>query len=56
MAQVFIRCPNTGKPVLTGIRMDRELFESSYLRNNSFTCPACSRVHTWNQDEAWAED
>lgn len=56
MAMVLIRCPNTGKPLATGIGMDPGSFASSTLLNNTVgPCPHCGQNHTWSKKDAWLE-
>lgn len=55
MGNVVIDCPVTGKPVRTGIGMDRASFEGSALTNNQVDCPHCGQVHTWSKADARLE-
>jgi endogenous inhibitor of DNA gyrase (YacG/DUF329 family) len=56
MAMVMVKCPNTGKPVPTGIGMSKESFASSTLESNSFSCPACGSMHTWSKRDAFLQE
>ena len=57
MANVMIKCPNTGKAVPTGINMDQASFDSSDMRDNALGgCPACGGTHVWNKEDAFLED
>lgn len=56
MAHIVIKCPNTGKPVPTGVDMDKKGFESAQLSGNSFQCPACGNMHTWDKKDAWVQE
>lgn len=50
MGQVMIRCPETDKPLPTGIAMDKASFESSQMENNSVgPCPHYGENHTWSK-------
>lgn len=50
--EIVITCPTTGNDVPTGIAMDQASFDSAALRGNSFTCPACGKVHAWDKKDA----
>jgi endogenous inhibitor of DNA gyrase (YacG/DUF329 family) len=53
MAEVMIKCPETGKLVPTGFSMDKASFESSSLKNNTLSdCPACGKNHVWSKEDA----
>jgi len=52
--RVLIRCPQTGDPVETVLRLRPTAFES--LKGDySFRCPRCGQVHTWRKSDAWLE-
>jgi endogenous inhibitor of DNA gyrase (YacG/DUF329 family) len=56
MGVLLIKCPQTGKPVPTGIEVDPKSFANlpdvlSYLK-----CPECGLDHAWWTREAWLED
>jgi predicted RNA-binding Zn-ribbon protein involved in translation (DUF1610 family) len=53
MAEIMINCPKTNQPVPTGFSADQKSFESSDYKANSFQCPACGNVHTWDKKDAW---
>lgn len=53
MSFLMIRCPQSGREVLTGIETDCQSFEKmtdviAYTR-----CPHCGIEHGWWPDEAW---
>lgn len=56
MGMVMIKCPKTGKPLPTGIAMDKKSFESSSMSNNSVGCPHCGESHVWNKRDAWVAE
>ncbi|HEY8082783.1 MAG TPA: hypothetical protein VIE64_04400 [Solirubrobacterales bacterium] len=57
MANVMIKCPNTGKLVPTGIAMDAQSFASAQLSNNGLgNCPACGGGHVWSKKDAQLEE
>ena len=55
MARVMIACPDTGRPIYTGVSYDEVTFESSQLADKSVFCPECEQVHTWNKQDAYLE-
>lgn len=55
MARVMIICPETGKPIHTGMSFDEVAFETSQLTDKSVPCPECGQVHTWNKQVAYLE-
>lgn len=56
MGMVMIKCPTTGKPVPTGIGMDKGSFEGSSLTDNTVaSCPHCGADHTWSKSDAYLE-
>ena len=56
MARIKIKCPSTGKPVDTGMSMDKSTFNTASISGNSFRCPECEKTHTWNKSEAFLEE
>jgi len=48
---ISIRCPTTGKPVDTGMSMERESFYRSVHRQ-LVRCPRCGAKHIWSKAEA----
>jgi len=54
MAVVMINCPDTGKPLSTGLSMDRQGFRTSQLSSNTVgPCSHCGKSHTWNKKDAY---
>jgi hypothetical protein len=53
MTAVMIKCPQTGRPVDTGLDTDRETFAGLPDVLASSTCPACRLRHSWWRREAW---
>jgi len=53
---VTIKCPKTGKPVNTGITMDKASFGSSTFTSNSVSCPHCGESHKWDKKDASVTD
>ena len=55
MARVMIACPDTGKPIYTGMSCDEVTFETIQLTDRPVLCPECGQVHTWNKQDAYVE-
>jgi hypothetical protein len=56
MPMMMIKCPNTLRPVCTGIEADLSSFHS-ILNVASYThCPLCGDDHIWWKREAWLAD
>ena len=52
MAQVFMRCPETGKPVYVGLNMDwneLETFDPAGKRMTVPQCPYCRAEHPFQK-------
>jgi hypothetical protein len=56
MAMVTIICPETGRPVSTGIETDTETFERLPNAYADLKCPLCGRVHRWRKSDATLVD
>jgi hypothetical protein len=56
MADLMIRCPATGKPVMTGISVSKESFETSEFADNRVRCPHCGGMHVWQKADAYLKD
>ncbi len=55
MGQVMIKCPETQKPVSTGMDLPESVFKSptTELTGNAFRCPECGNIHTWDKKDAY---
>jgi len=53
MGELMIRCPKTGKPVSTGIHIDRARFRSMAVFFSSSYCASCGGSHEWFARDAW---
>lgn len=53
MANVMIECPQTGRPIRTGIDVDDESFRLLKLRDNVIGCPVCGEIHEYRKEEAF---
>ena len=56
MADIVIKCPSTGEIVATGMTIEPEAFEAAEIGMNTFQCPACDQVHTWNKKDAFLRE
>jgi endogenous inhibitor of DNA gyrase (YacG/DUF329 family) len=56
MARLMIRCPQTGKPVFTGMDMPPAAFDRATLESNTVRCPHCGEPHTWQKADAYLEE
>jgi endogenous inhibitor of DNA gyrase (YacG/DUF329 family) len=50
---IFINCPNSGKPVSTGLKTESVVFESLPAVAVPLQCPECGRMHRWKPVDAW---
>lgn len=53
MSRVMILCPETDKPVYTGMNFDWYTFESTRIAEKSVVCPACGQEHSWGRTDAY---
>jgi hypothetical protein len=56
MGMVMIKCPQTGRPIPTGIEIDRERFRCSPVFFSRTHCPVCRTDHAWFAREAWVRE
>jgi hypothetical protein len=56
MGAVFTSCPNTNRPIATGIDIDGETFASLLPFVGQVNCPHCKIVHQWTKAKAWIEE
>jgi endogenous inhibitor of DNA gyrase (YacG/DUF329 family) len=52
----MIQCPQTGKPVFTGVQMSRGSFQHAKLEGNDVPCPHCGATHAWSMKNAFLEE
>ena len=52
MANLVIRCSETGREVATGIDTEQATLERLPEVISTLACPACGRVHRWRPAEA----
>jgi endogenous inhibitor of DNA gyrase (YacG/DUF329 family) len=50
---IFINCPNSGKPVSTGLKTESVVFESLPAVAVPLQCPECGKIHRWKPVDAW---
>ena len=53
MPNIVIRCPTLGTTVPTGLSTEKIKFKSLSGVELRLQCPACLRLHKWEQREAW---
>jgi hypothetical protein len=46
---VMITCPNTGKPIRTGMCMELDSWCVVDLPPQKCTCPECGKLHRWGK-------
>ncbi|HEX9701402.1 MAG TPA: hypothetical protein VGA19_01025 [Rhodospirillales bacterium] len=56
MARVMILCPETGKPVYTGMSFDWSVFENVRIGERQVRCSACGDFHTWKRTDVHLEE
>lgn len=56
MGMLMIECPQTGRPIPTGIKIDRESFMRSSVFFSRTRCPICQTDHSWFAPEAWVQE
>jgi hypothetical protein len=56
MGTVMIKCPKTGEPISTGIRMSRSGFNRAPVFFAHTYCPACQGEHEWFARDAWLKE
>ena len=55
MPSIMIRCPILGRPVPTGLTTEQIKFESLSGIKIPLQCPACQKLHQWQQKQAWVQ-
>jgi hypothetical protein len=55
MPLLLIRCPVADRAVSIGFAMDKKLFASSSLSNQSVTCTVCKKQHIWSKADVLPE-
>jgi hypothetical protein len=53
MPDILICCPETGKPVQTGLDTETVVFETLPSVALPVECPHCGQTHFWKPTEAW---
>ena len=56
MGIVMIRCPETRKPISTGVKIERAAFNSMPVFFSRTLCPVCKIQHEWFAKDAWVCD
>jgi hypothetical protein len=52
MAQVQIRCPNSGLWASIGLEVDAQVWDAMAVSGESSRCGVCGDTHTWSKREA----
>jgi hypothetical protein len=55
MGTIYITCPQTQKPVNTGVQMTAEAFQSWAFVGASTPCSHCGETHTYTAADARLE-
>ncbi len=53
MGVIWIKCPETGHAVSTGIEIDRAAFRQTPVFFHRTQCPHCEVEHEWFAGDAW---
>lgn len=56
MPDISISCPETGKPVQTGLDTETVVFETLPSVAMPVRCPHCAQTHFWRPAGAWVYD
>ena len=56
MGMVMVRCPQTGRAIPTGIKIDRESFGRRPVFYSRTHCPTCQTDHSWFAQDAWVHE
>jgi hypothetical protein len=56
MGNLMIKCPQTGREISTGIKVDREKFRHSAVFFARTFCSICQANHEWFAREAWIHE
>ena len=49
----MVKCPQTRRPLPTGLKAEWVLLSSLPPVAVPFLCTACGQIHKWKRDEAW---
>jgi RNase P subunit RPR2 len=56
MPQLLIRCPETEKPLSTGINCSKKAYENASFHNRKVSCFHCGNEHNWSHEDAFFKD
>lgn len=56
MARVMIDCPETGKPVYTGLNFEESDWDAVPVGTRRVECPRCGGIHEWGRTDAYLDD
>jgi hypothetical protein len=56
VSDIVIRCPQTQRPVRTGLTTDMVILETLPSVSLPLRCRACGQIHRWRPEEAWTAE
>jgi hypothetical protein len=56
MGQVMIKCPQSGREIVTGLQSDHASFKRMPVFYGRTFCPACGVEHDWFARDAWVAE
>ena len=56
MSQLTFACPTTGRPIASGIEIERDTFHQLRLRPTRVNCPCCGMMHQAQVQDGWLDD
>ena len=48
---LYVKCKSCAKDFFSPIQMDKKSFETSFLKDNVFPCPNCSKTNSYNKED-----
>jgi hypothetical protein len=56
MTRLMMNCPETGKPIYTGIVLPKRMFDVIRMPATTISpCPACENEHAFQKDDVYLE-
>jgi hypothetical protein len=56
MGMIMVRCPNTGRSIETGMKMEAARFQRMPVFFSRTYCPHCRLHHEWFAAHAWVAE
>jgi hypothetical protein len=56
MGILFVRCPNTGRDIASGVETDHASFDLTPAFTGTIRCPICKTEHRWSKVDAWISE